>query len=101
MSSPVPLQRWYPIRLNTFGGACSVQDVLRVLSHAGVQVRLVDSTAGDLAEVFCSAPEEAIQAETLLGQLLADQLLRQDILHKADGRITDLVDGLLARAAGA
>ena len=100
MSSSVLVQRWYPVHLSDRGDEGRLDDLLRILSHAGLPARLGHGCAGLLVEVFCNGSEEAARADVLLCQLVADQRLRREIEKRAAPQIVALVDGVIARAAG-
>lgn len=51
-------------------------------------------------EVFCATDAELAQAETLLHQAAADEVLRRDIHNRYSQEIAALVDSVLKRATG-
>jgi len=78
-------------------------DIGRLLQVCGraldLRVAIVDK-GQQVLEVFCATDDEHAQAETLLHQAAADEVLRSDINAKSSNEIGTLVDSVLKRAKG-
>jgi hypothetical protein len=78
-------------------------DIKQLLHVCGRRLDLravVNEQGQQEIEVFCATDDEHAQAEALVLQAAADEVLRSDINAKCSKQIVTLVDSVLKRAAG-
>lgn len=94
------VKQWRRLALPPFVWDVGIAHLLHVSGQI-LDLRAVMNEQGQqVLEVFGATDAEIVQAEKLLHQAAADEVLRRDIHNRCDQEIDALVDSVLKRAMG-
>lgn len=95
-----PVRQWRLLAMPPSVWGVDITQLLHVCGRT-LDLRVVVGEQGEqVLEVFCATDDEHAQAETLLHQAAADEVLRRDINVQSSKEIAALVDSVLKRATG-
>lgn len=95
-----PVQQWRRLAMPPRAWGVDIWRLLQVCGRELVLRVAIDDKGQQVIEVFCSTEGEHAQAEMLLHQAAADEVLRSDINAESSKEIGMLVDSVLKRANG-
>lgn len=99
-SEAYPVKQWRRLAMPPSAWGIGTGKLLQVCGRVLDLRAVVGERGQQVLEVFCASDEEYAQAEALVHQAAADEVLRRDINAQCSKEIGTLVDAILKRATG-
>lgn len=97
---PVQVKNWRLLQMPPSTWGVDIGQLIQVCGRALDLRAVVREEGQQVLEVFCATDIEHAQAEVLVHQVAADEVLRRDINAQCSKEIGTLVDSVLNRATG-